>query len=162
MALGQQLKMCFNKRLAGYSRHAEVSACLQPYRLARLGRTSCSDWIRKLGLIGLKFSQDDLPGCRMFPVSTSSFLVHGHCRTAGFLFHLCIDLFLDQLYSLSPEPSNTRLLGGYQTSLFNCQSLPRCHVSASISRDRLCLLLPSGSDYNACRENSDVKWVSVK
>lgn len=112
MALGQQLKMCFNKPLAGHSRHAEVSACL--------GRTLCSNWIRKLGLIGLKFSQDDLPGCCMFLVSTSSFLVHNHCRTAGFLFHLCIDLFLYLLYSLSPEPSNTRLLGGYQTNLFNC------------------------------------------
>lgn len=112
--------MCFNEPIAGHSGHAEVSACLQRHRLARLGKTSCSDWIRKLGLIGLKFSQDNLSGCRMFPISTSSFLVHGHCPTAGFLFHICTDLFLDQLYSLSPEPSNTRLLGGYRTSLFNC------------------------------------------
>lgn len=129
--------MCFNKRLAGHSGNAEVSACLQPCRLARLGRTSCSDWIRKLGLIGFKFSQDDLPGCRMFPISTSSFLVHGHCpTTVGFLFHLCTDLFLDQLYSLSLEPSNTRLLGGYQTSLFNCHRV----CQDAMSQPSFCLI----------------------
>lgn len=142
MALGQQLKMHFIEPLARHSGHATVSTCLQPYRLARLGRTSCSDWIRKLGLIGLKFSHDDLPGCHIFPfVQAPSW-----CMATVQLQDSSTSAQISSWISCILSPLS-RVIPGYWVA-----TGPACSPATDRPPDRLCPPLPSGSDYNACRK----------